>query len=411
MRKLALIVRHEFRMATANKAFVILTVLGPFLILAVTVLPTFLANNPAAMSAGRPVAISSAVPGAAETLAESFKAMGVAVAFTDDPQAAKAAVLDGSSAGYVVVEAGWPDAGRALFYSKTGVDATMYASTQAILGAFARELRIGAAGIDPALVRGILADAPFEVLKIGPEGNEESKTQDDFMEALFVSLSFVMVLYMTVLLYGQMIGASVVREKTSKTVEVMLSSVTSRELMFGKIFGLGLAGLLQYGVWISVALALVKLVGPAFDIAVPASISPENLGWLLVFFLLAFFLYSSAYAALGAASEDEHHLGQLAWPLLMFLIVPLVMVTSFIMSPDSALATALSIFPMTAPLVMLIRVLVSDPPAWQLAISVAAVSASVIGMALLASKIFRTGILMTGKRARLGEILRWVSVK
>ncbi|MBN1241264.1 MAG: ABC transporter permease [Spirochaetales bacterium] len=411
MRKLALIVRHEFRMAAANKAFVILTILGPFLILAVTVLPTFVANNPAAMSGGRPVAVSSAVPGAAEALAAAYGGMGVEVSVTDDPQAAKAAVLDGSAAGYVVVEAGWPDSGRALFYSKTGVDATMYASTQAVLAAFARELRIGASGIDPELVRGILADAPFEVLKIGPEGSEESKTQDDFMEALFVSLSFVMVLYMTVLLYGQMIGASVVREKTSKTVEVMLSSVTSRELMFGKILGLGLAGLLQYGVWISVALALVKLAGPAFDLAVPASISPENLGWLLAFFLLAFFLYSSAYAALGAASEDEHHLGQLAWPLLLFLIVPLVMVSSFIMSPDSGLSTALSIFPMTAPLVMLIRVLVSDPPAWQLAASISLLLASVAGMALLASKIFRTGILMTGKRAKLGEIVRWAAVK
>ena len=100
----------------------------------------------------------------------------------------------------------------------------------------------------------------------------------------------------------------------------MLSSVSPRELMFGKILGLGLAGLLQYGVWVSLALVLSKLLMPLLGMAAPSAIAPGNLAWLVVFFVLAFFLYASLYAALGAAAEDEQHLGQLAWPVLAFLV-------------------------------------------------------------------------------------------
>ena len=220
-----------------------------------------------------------------------------------------------------------------------------------------------------------------------------------------------MLLYMTVLLYGQLIGRSVVMEKTSKTVEIMLSSVTARDLMFGKILGLGLAGLLQYGVWVSMAMILTKLVGPLFNLAVPPGLSAGNLFWLVLFFILAFFLYASAYAALGAASEDEHNLGQIAWPLLMFLVIPLVMIGTLVTSPDSSLSVFFSLFPMTSPIVMLVRILVSPPPSWQIILCVALLLVSVAGMALLAAKIFRVGILMTGKRAKLKEILRWITVK
>jgi ABC-2 type transport system permease protein len=220
-----------------------------------------------------------------------------------------------------------------------------------------------------------------------------------------------MLLYMTVMLYGQIIGRSVVTEKTSKTVEIMLSSVTPQDLLFGKILGLGLAGLLQYSVWVGMALVLTRLVGPVFGLALPPAITAGNLVWLVVFFVLAFFLYSAAFAALGAASEDEQHLGQMAWPLLAFLIVPFVMVSSFISNPDSAVALVLSLFPMTSPIVMFVRVLVSSPPVWELALCLGVLVASVFGMALLAARVFRVGILLTGKRAKLGEILRWIWVK
>jgi ABC-2 type transport system permease protein len=191
----------------------------------------------------------------------------------------------------------------------------------------------------------------------------------------------------------------------------MLSSVSSRQLLAGKILGPGLAGLLQYAFWIAVGIVGVRVLGPALGVSMPAALTAGNLAWLAVFFVPAYFLYASIYAALGAGAEDEQHLGQLAWPLLIFLMIPMVMINMFVSSPDSPISIAFSYFPLTSPIVMLIRVLVSPPAWWELVLSYGLLLASVLGAASLAAKVFRIGILMTGKRRKLGEILRWASVK
>jgi len=411
MHKVFHVMRHEFRLATANKAYVILTILGPFLIFAITVLPTLISRNPGTIAGGKPLYVLSASPEAEAALAAAFDPMNIEVLPAENEAGGKASALAGSAVGFFVLETGWPDAGKAVWYSRTGTEAAFYSAASAVLAGQARWTRIASSGVDPAVLARLLSDPVFEVVKLEAGGGEETKDDEDFLQILFTAMSFVMLLYMTVLLYGQLIGRSVVLEKTSKTVEIMLSSVTSRVLMFGKIFGLGAAGLIQYSVWVLMALTLTKLVGPALGLSLPPAVSPANLGWLVLFFVLAFFLYSSAYAALGAASEDEHHLGQIAWPLLMFLVVPLVMIGAIISNPDSPIAVFLSIFPMTSPIVMLMRILVSPPPAWHIALCLVLLVASVAGMALLAAKVFRVGILMTGKRPRIREILRWVLVR
>lgn len=411
MPKIFSVLRHEFKLTAANKAFVILTILGPFLILAMTVLPALLTNRPGAMNTGKPVFVAGASPAVFDTLAAGFSGMGVEARRAEDENEAKKAVLDGRAAGFLALSQGWPDEGSALWYSKTGAEAVLFGSAETLLAKTAREIRIAASGIDSARVARILAAPDFKVIKLNADGKEETKNEETFMQVLFTTMAFIMMLYMTVLLYGQMIGRSVVTEKTSKTVEIMLSSVTSRDLMFGKILGLGLAGILQYGIWVSMAMILVKFIGPLLNLAMPPALSLGNLAWLVLFFVLAFFLYASAYAALGAASEDEHHLGQIAWPLLMFLMIPLIMISALVTNSESALSVALSFFPLTSPIVMMIRVLVATPPLWQILLCIAILAASVAGMALLAAKVFRIGILMTGKRPALKEILHWIAVK
>jgi ABC-2 type transport system permease protein len=411
MSRLRHVIRHEFRLTAANKTFVILTILGPFLIFAVTVLPSLLTQSPGAVASGKPLALFGAPPAVEQALAAAFSGMGIEVERVDDAAAAKDSVLDGSRIAFLSLEAGWPDSGKAVWYSKSGAEIALYSAASAVLEAAAREARIVESGVDPALVAKVLSPPSFEVIKLDKGGVEKAGGNNAFVEVLLTALVFVMLIYMTVLLYGQMIGRSVVTEKTSKTVEIMLSSVKSQDLMFGKILGLGLASLLQYAVWISMVFLLKRLVGPLLGLSLPVVISTDNLVWLVVFFILAFFLYSSAYAALGAASEDEQHLGQMAWPLIMFLIVPLVMISTLVTNPDSTLVVVLSLFPLTSPLVMFVRVLVSSPPVWQLVLCIALLVATVAGTAILAAKIFRVGILMTGKRPTLKEVLRWVTVQ
>ncbi len=411
MRKTWAIMRHEFSMVAKTKTFVVLTLLGPFLIFAVTVLPTLVARNPGAMAGGKPLYVAGVSDSLKASLSAAFKAMEVEIIEAGDEGEAKGLARSGKALAYLKLGGAWPQEASAAWYSRTGTDALMYGVAQSVVAAEAKALRIRDSGLDPLAVERIMASPNFELVKLEEGGAEQAKGESDFLEVLFTSMSFVMLLYMTVLLYGQMIGRSVVTEKTSKTVEIMLSSVTSRELMVGKILGLGAASMTQYAVWLTMAFVLAKVLGPLVGFSIPRGINPENLAWLVVFFVLAFLLYSSAYAALGAASEDEQHLGQLAWPLLIFLIVPLVMIGSLVGNPDSAIAVALSIFPMTSPIVMLVRILVSPPPAGQLVLSLGLLAASVAGMALLAGKIFRVGILMTGKRAKFGEVVKWFLVR
>jgi ABC-2 type transport system permease protein len=214
-----------------------------------------------------------------------------------------------------------------------------------------------------------------------------------------------MLLYMTVLLYGQVIGRSVLTEKTSKTAEIMLSSVRPMDLLFGKILGKGLASLLQYGVWVTISAGVLKLVGPRLGVTIGAGLSMSTLAYLVLFFVLAFFLYCSLYAALGAASEDEQHLGQLALPVVLFLIIPIVMITAIIGTPRAPVIIALSFFPLTAPIVMFLRILVGAAMAWEILVSIGLTLVTTAAVIWLSARIFHAGILMTGKRFNLGQVL------
>jgi len=393
------VVKQEFKMTAANKAYVIITIVGPFLILALAILPSLTSMN-TRVEPGTVIA----VVGGDRTFFERARdaAAGanlILIRGSDLPEAEKR-VMDGSIQGVLLLPEDSLAAKSFTYYSKTGTDLVVSKALADVVGPIIVGERLVRAGIDPAAVRALSSQPTLSVERLTRGGGAEG--QD------FTLASFIMLLYMTVLLYGQMIGRSVVTEKSSKTVEIMLSSVRPSELLFGKILGKGLAGLLQYAIWICAALLLIRIVGPTFHLPLPPSLTAGNLFFLVLFFILAFFLYSSAYAALGAGAEDEQHLGQLAWPLVLFLVVPLTMIAAFVMNPDSPISLVFSLFPLTSPIVMLIRILVSSPPVWQLLLCVAILLVTIAGTIFLAARIFRVGILLTGKRARLGEILKWV---
>lgn len=234
---------------------------------------------------------------------------------------------------------------------------------------------------------------------------------DKAIGAVVSVFAFSMLMYMTVLLYGQLIGRSILQEKTNKTVEIMLSIVSPRQLLAGKIIGPALAGILQYMFWILMITVGSNLASSELRIAVPRFLGPAHLGWLLAFFVPAYFLYASIYAALGACAENEHHLSQIAWPVILILIIPLLIMPTFLIHPDSAISRFFSFFPLTSPIVMLIRILVSFPPWCELVLGYAILLFSLWIAIILAAKIFRVGILMTGKRHTFAEIRRWTSIK
>ena len=226
---------------------------------------------------------------------------------------------------------------------------------------------------------------------------------------LAISGVFFFLIYMSIFIYGAYIMRGVLEEKNNRIVEVIVSSVRPTTLMLGKILGIGLVGLTQYAVWACLALA-VALPGAAALIGMGEGlphIPVATIGAFVLFFLLGYFLYSSLYAALSAPFNTEQEAQQFVMiPGMMLILTSTTWFFAF-NQPNGTLATVLSFFPFTAPLMMFMRISVQTPPLWQIATSVALLVATIVAVAWFAGRIYRVGILMYGKKPTLPEIFRW----
>ena len=405
MNKIFKVAKQELKMTAANKAFVIITIIGPFLIVALSVIPTLLTSG-TAVSEGSKIGLVGAPADLEGSLSRALSYSGIETVSGPGFEQMRTLLQEETLQGILVIPPDYVNARSYDYFSRTGTDLLVIETLNGVINHIALTQRLKQAGLNPESVQQLSFKADIAVRKLSRSGEEV--VGRGFMDIFMTSFSFVMLIYMTVLLYGQMIGRSVVTEKTSKTVEIILSSVSPKDLMFGKILGIGTAGILQYSFWIIIAAVVIKFLGPALNLSLPGSLTLGNLLYLSLFFICAYFLYASAYAALGSGSEDEQHLGQLAMPLLLLLIIPLITISSVIMNPKSTFALVLSYIPFTSPIIMLARILVDKPPAAQILLCFAILIGTILLMVFLAAKIFRVGILMTGKRFKLAEIIKWV---
>lgn len=407
MRKLFKVVGHEFRMTAGTKAFVILTILGPFLLIGMTVVPALVSQH--SERKGTELAVAGISVEMFNQIAPPIEQLGIHLQHSDQPAEVleRRVIGEDHLYGYLL----FPEdilSGESLeLVTKEFPEYRIVEAMKGVIGQVVMDARLKEAGLDSARIRALTTPMDIEAKQITKSG---TKAQADTFSFIMVGITFTIMLYMTILLYGQSIGRSVVQEKTSKTVEIMLSSVSEQDLLFGKIFGQAAASLLQYTVWIGMAMVGSHLIGPGLGLSRLPQLSFSILLFLVLFFLLGFFLYASIFAALGAAAQDEQNLGQLSWPLIVVLVFPMVSAGPIITSPSSSFSVFLSLFPLTAPIVMFVRILVSDPKTWQIGVSIAVQAAAVLVFILLSAKIFRIGILMTGKRFKLGEVLRLLRI-
>lgn len=247
----------------------------------------------------------------------------------------------------------------------------------------------------------------FEIDAVRIDKGKETKAGG--MGTIILPFLLMMMIYITVLVYGVAVMRSVLEEKNSRVMEVMLSSVSAMELMAGKILGVGAVGLTQILIWVGLGLvtstpAAVAAKPYLADLHIPVMVFV----FFPVFFLLGYMLYSSMYAAVGAMVNSEEEAQQLQWPVMLPLISCSAFAMEAIRRPDSQLAFWLSQFPLTSPILMFVRIVVQQPPMWQILLSIFILIATIWGTVLLCSRIYRVGILMYGKRPTLPEILRWI---
>lgn len=416
--KLWVVLVYEFKKMAFNKTFVILTILGPFLFAAISILPSFVAmktmdRSKDALKVGVFLESEQVLPVAEKLLFPAFEERGWTLYLSDDKEELRSKVLDKSLEGFLIVPVGFPSEESLLslgWYSKSTTDIGVFDLIEDALTSIVINQRILNSGLDEIYLRSLSVGVTLPVYKVSETIGEDGKStnQGDFIAAMLTSVAFCMLIYMTVLLYGQQVGRSVVAEKSSKIVDVLLSSISSEKLLYGKLLGIGLAGIIQYAVWISFAVIIIHVVGPLVNFVLPIEISSDKYVLLLLFFVGGYLLYSSIYAACGAASEDDQHMAQLSMPILLFLIVPIILLQYFIQQPDSLLTICLSYFPFTSPMVMLMRTLVTEVSLWSVMLSLLILGVTIMLMTRLAGKIFRTGILMTGKNFTFKDIALWI---
>lgn len=196
-------------------------------------------------------------------------------------------------------------------------------------------------------------------------------------------------------------------EKENRLIEILLSSVSARQLLTGKVLGIGAAGLAQVAVWVISASLLLSLASSTFGGFISTIQLPANfLVLAVVYFILGYLLFAVLSAGIGAISSSSREGQQLIGIFTLPLLIPLWFTSLLILFPNNPIWVVLTIFPITAPVEVMLRLGVSEIPAWQLAASIAVLGLSIIGLLLLTIKVFRTYLLMYGKRPKFGEIIR-----
>jgi ABC-2 type transport system permease protein len=268
--------------------------------------------------------------------------------------------------------------------------------------------RLSERGVHLDDIKSTLRGTDLKLMKISETGEAEEKGQ-----SIGIAVALVVLLYTALLMYGIITMRSVLEEKTTRTMEVLISAVRPFELLCGKILGVAAAAFTQFAVWmISTALlftygalAAMGMGGTAMSgVHVPISL----VLYATIFFIGGYFLYSSMFAAIGAACSNEQDAQQLQWIAMAPLVFCMVIYSMVLNDPTSTASVVLSEIPFFAPVLMALRISLQTPPAWQIVLSLFLLLVTTVVTIWASAKIYRVGILMYGKRPSLVEMFRWL---
>jgi ABC-2 type transport system permease protein len=297
-----------------------------------------------------------------------------------------------------------------------------------------RDYKIEALNLDKSQLEALDTKIEIDPEPMMEDGQNVSKMANVIGAGIGGIMGFIM--YITVFVYGMMVMRSVMEEKTTRIVEVMISSVRPFQLMMGKIIGVGAVGLTQVAIWAILIPTMLFISNVVFGFETPSTMNPEftpdddmqamivlavneiqNMNWWVIFplfilyFLGGYFLYSSLFAAVGSAMGDDMGEGQsLTLPITIPVILALYIMMATVESPNSTMAVWSSIFPLFSPIVMPAR-LAFSPPFWEVALSISVLIATCIFFVWLSGRIYRVGILLYGKKVTFKELGKWLFYK
>ena len=420
MRKIWLIIKREYLVRVRKKAFIVMTIVGPLLMAALMIVPTYLANETQEL---RTIAIEE----------DGFEFTNQ-IEDTDFLHFSKipteeATLLknDFSESNYYALL--YIEGDNFTLFSNQQISLTVSKAIENQLEQIIEHQKLKAAGIDLT----ILSEAQSTVNITTKIITEDGSTTNSKAEAS-MGIGFIcgILIYMFIFMYGTMVMRGVIEEKTSRIVEVIISSVKPFQLMMGKILGVALVGLTQFALWILLTIAIASvaelMLMDASSMTTELNSTQQsillselsnltggiNLMQIFVsfifYFLAGYLMYSSLFAAVGSAVDAEADTQQFVLPITIPLILAFILIQPIMENPDGPLAFWMSIIPFTSPVIMMVR-LPFGVATWELALSMSILILSFVLTTYLAGKIYRTGILMYGKKPSYKELWKWLSYK
>ncbi len=440
MNKIALIIGREYLSRVKKKSFILLTFLGPLLLAAVMAFVIWIGLSE---NSNQTILVIDDTKGAFSNMdaGENFKFM-----YIDDLEidAAKEGFNDSQYTSILHIPQGILDNKRPLLYFKEQPSTMMQRSIESRVEKVVENEKLKLYGIDKNDYKRVKTNFDLALIKFTESGKEE----EVMTEKARVGFVFGIAIYMFIFLYGVQVMRGVIEEKSNRIVEVIISSVKPFQLMMGKIIGIALVSLTQFLLWIVLSITFISVSqsllfkdklqevstmqmqttteladSKAFqeaDVDITDLTNPQHLinrinwglmiGLFMFYFLGGYLLYSSLFAAIGAAVDSETDTQQFMLPITLPLLLAYFLSFTIIENPESPAAFWGSIIPFTSPVIMMVRVAIGLEPGeyWQLFLSMGLLIAGFIFTTWLAGKIYRTGILMYGKKVNYKEIWKWI---
>ncbi len=406
MSKTAIVIRKEYLERVQSKGFIISTILIPVLMASFIVVPilvTLLSRDSKTV-----VAIHDATGKYQSAIESTFeKQETLTMIWVDwekesEREATLKGIETGKITGYLLLKE-VDGKLEAIYTAKNIVDFSINRKIETAIQKAVSRLALKNKGFTDDEIATLEKPIELKTQKISGGSQGDKGALSEFLLAYVM----VMLIYGTLLTYGITVMSSVMEEKSSKVMEVLIASVKPFELMVGKVVGIGLVAFTQYLIWAVVAFA-ISAMSLQYNAKFQFDFSPMLLVYFVLYFMLGYLIYATLYAAVGSAFENPQDAQSLTTPITFLVIIPIVAMNYVISKPDSVASVVLSLVPFFSPILMMGRLAITDVPFWQVLLSVVLMVGTFYGVMFFSAKIYRIGVLMYGKKPSLAEILKWL---
>ena len=405
--KIKHIIKFEFLRAAKTKGFIIGIILVPVMFIGMIAITKILAEKSTDHSEDKiSVGVCTAVQDSTfAEIVQSIKSMNWEIVESPDKDALRSMTFEKKIKGYIEYDsvAGYN------FYADNYTDLYVSNTISGIVYNINRRNEILRSGLSSEQIEKILHPASVNTLKLSednPETAETSNVHAEVFKRQMCGYVFAFLIMMSVLMFAQAIGMSVLEDKTTKIVDVLLTSVNPTQLLTGKILGVGSAGLLQFLVWVLIAIIATTHSDELSIGSLSEYLTPQLFILAAVYFVLGFIMVMTLYAAFGSMAETQQHYNQLVSGVSIFLSVPFIAITPVTMSPDSTFSVVMSMIPIFSSSLMPVRIIAGDVPVWQVIASLAILVGTGSLVIKAAARIYRNGIMQQGKDLKFKDIFK-----